>query len=141
MKRDEARQLVGRWLRPRRATQSEEPGVVQGWRSWQFRIRRTRVVSKKFSPNCAESHAVRIIRRLERDVFPWIGSRNAGQIGLAMVLAVLRRIEERGAIETAHRARENCSPVFRYAVATQRAERDPTTDLRGAIPLAKVHFQ
>lgn len=95
----------------------------------------------KFSPNWAESHSVRIIRRLERDVFPWIGSRNVGQVGPAMVLAVLRRIEERGAIETAHRARENCSQVFRYAVATQRAERDPTVDLRGAIPPAKVrHF-
>lgn len=59
----------------------------------------------------------------------------------AMVLAVLRRIEQRGAIETAHRARENCSQMFRYAVATQLAQRDPTVDLRGAIPPAKVrHF-
>jgi len=95
----------------------------------------------KFSPAWAESHATRIIRRLERDVFPWIGSRHLGRITPAMVLAVLRRIEERGAVETAHRARENCSQVFRYAVATQRAERDITVDLRGAIPPAKVrHF-
>lgn len=95
----------------------------------------------KFSPTWAESHATRIIRRLERDVLPWIGSRPARQITPAMVLEVLRRIEARGAIETTHRARENCSQVFRCAVATQRAERDPTVDLRGAIPPAKVrHF-
>jgi integrase len=95
----------------------------------------------KFSPNWAPSHATRIIRRLERDVFPWLGSTRAAQVTPAMVLAILRRIEQRGAIETAHRARENCSQVFRYAVATQRAQRDPTVDLRGAIPPAKVrHF-
>lgn len=95
----------------------------------------------RFSPTWAESHATRIIRRLERDVFPWLGAHHLARITPAMVLEVLRRIEERGAIETAHRARENCSQVFRYAVATQRAQRDLTADLRGAIPPAKVrHF-
>lgn len=95
----------------------------------------------KFSPTWAESHATRIIRRLERDVFPWIGARHPEKITPAMLLSVLRRIEARGAIETAHRARENCSQVLRYAIATQRAQRDLTVDLRGAIPPAKVrHF-
>jgi hypothetical protein len=92
----------------------------------------------KFSPNWAPSHATRIIRRFERDVFPWLGTTRALQVTPVMVLAVLRRIEQRGAIETAHRARENCSQVFRYTVATKRAQRDPTVDLRGAIPPAKV---
>jgi hypothetical protein len=53
------------------------------------------------------------------------------------LLAVLRRIESRGALETAHRALQNCGQVFRYAVATGRAERDPTGDLRGALPPPK----
>ena len=53
------------------------------------------------------------------------------------LLAVLRRIESRGALETAHRAMQNCGQVFRYAVATGRAERDPTGDLRGALPPPK----
>ena len=53
------------------------------------------------------------------------------------MLEVLRRIEGRGALETAHRALQNCSRVFRYAVATGRAARDPTTDLRGALPPAQ----
>jgi hypothetical protein len=51
-----------------------------------------------------------------------------------MVLSVLRRIESRGVIDTAHRARENISQVMRYAIATGRAERDPCPDLRGALP-------
>jgi integrase len=50
------------------------------------------------------------------------------------LLAVVRRIEHRGALETAHRALQNCGQVFRYAIATGRAERDPSQDLRGALP-------
>jgi integrase len=57
------------------------------------------------------------------------------------LLAVVRKIEARGALETAHRALGNCGQVFRYAVATGRAERDPTGDLRGALPPVKgEHF-
>jgi integrase len=54
------------------------------------------------------------------------------------VLEVVRRIEERGALETAHRALQNCSQVFRFAVATGRADRDLTADLRGALPPVKA---
>ena len=56
------------------------------------------------------------------------------------LLTVLRRIENRGAVETAHRALQNCSQIFRYAVATGRAERDVTADLRGAIPPSKAKY-
>ncbi len=57
------------------------------------------------------------------------------------MLAAIRRIEQRGALETAHRALGNCRQVFRYAVATGRAERDPSGDLRGALPPVKgTHF-
>lgn len=66
-------------------------------------------------------------------LFPYIGSRPIGGITAADVLSVLRRIESRGHHETAHRAKQRCGQVFRYAVATSRAERDPTGDLRGAL--------
>jgi integrase len=88
----------------------------------------------KFSAGWAESHRVRILRRLENDLFPWLGKRPIAEIKAPELLAVLRRIESRGALETAHRAMQNCGQVFRYAVATGRAERDPTGDLRGALP-------
>ena len=65
------------------------------------------------------------------------GGRPIAQISAPDVLAVLRQIEARGALDTAHRAQQNCGQVFRYAVATGRAERDPTADLRGALPPAK----
>ena len=91
----------------------------------------------KFSAEWAPSHADKIIRRLERDIFPWIGKRPIASITAPELLAALRRIEERGAVETAHRAHQNCGQIFRYAIATGRAERDPSPDLRGALPSVK----
>jgi integrase len=88
----------------------------------------------KYSPTWSDGHGDKIKRRLERDVFPWMGSRPVAEIKAPELLTVLRRIESRGAVETAHRASQNCGQVFRYAVATGRAERDPTSDLRGALP-------
>ena len=91
----------------------------------------------KFSPNWAETHANKIRTRLETDVFPWLGSRPIRQITAPELLGVVRRIEGRGALDTAHRALLNSGQVFRYAVATGRAERDPSGDLKGALPPAK----
>lgn len=88
----------------------------------------------KHSPNWADSHSSKIIRRLERDIFPWLGSRPIAEIEAPDLLESIRRIEDRGAIETAHRALNNCGRVFRYAIATGRATRDPAQDLRGALP-------
>lgn len=92
---------------------------------------------EKFSSTWSLSHRERIIRRLERDVFPWLGKRPVKEITAPELLSVLRRIESRGAVETAHRASQNCGQVFRYAIATGRAERDPSGDLRGALPPPK----
>lgn len=92
----------------------------------------------KQAPTWAASHTTNIMRRLERDVFPWIGSAPIVELTAPKLLTVLRRIEARGAIETAHRTKENCGQIFRYAIATGRAERDPSQDLRGALAPAKT---
>jgi integrase len=84
-----------------------------------------------------ESHSEKIIARLKNDIFPWIGSRPIADLTAPEILSVLRRIENRGAIETAHRALQNCGQIFRYAIATGRASRDICADLRGALPPAK----
>ncbi|KVE72445.1 tyrosine-type recombinase/integrase [Burkholderia vietnamiensis] len=89
------------------------------------------------SPSWAKSHGDKIIARLENDVFPWLGGRPIADIRAPEVLAVLRRVEGRGALDTAHRVHQNCGQVFRYAVATGRAERDVSADLRGALPPAR----
>jgi integrase len=90
----------------------------------------------KFSAPWAASHAKTVERRLERDVFPWIGNRPVGEIAASELLAMLRRVEARGALETAHRIHQVVSQVLRYAVAIGSAQRDPSTDLRGALPSA-----
>ncbi|MCB1052971.1 MAG: integrase arm-type DNA-binding domain-containing protein [Acidobacteria bacterium] len=95
----------------------------------------------KQKPSWVPKHADRIIRRLERDIFPWIGARPIAELKAPELLQVLRKIEERGAVETAHRAMQNCGQVFRYAIATGRAERDISADLKGAIaPTKSQHF-
>ncbi|MFL9959554.1 integrase arm-type DNA-binding domain-containing protein [Paraburkholderia sediminicola] len=93
------------------------------------------------APGWAPSHAEKIMGRLEKDVFPWLGGRAIAEIKAPEVLTVLRRVEARGALDTAHRVHQNCGQVFRYAVATGRAERDVSADLRGALPPARhTHF-
>lgn len=87
------------------------------------------------------SHSEKIIRRLEHDIFPWLGKKVIASIAAPDLLKALRRIEERGAIDTAHRAMQNCGQVFRYAIATGRAERDIAADLRGALSSTKsIHL-
>lgn len=71
-------------------------------------------------------------------VFPWIGDRPIAEIDPPEMLRLLRRIEDRGAHETAHRTKQRCGQIFRYAIATHRATRDPTADLRGALTPAKT---
>ena len=80
-------------------------------------------------------------RMLERNIFPWLGSKPITDILPMDILTCLRRVEDRGTIETAHRILQICGQVFRYAVATGRIDRDITPDLRGALPPAKgEHF-
>lgn len=95
----------------------------------------------KFSPGWAASHSGKILGRLENDLFPWIGSRPVAEIKAPELLRCLRRIENRGALETAHRVLQNAGQVFRYAIATGRADRDPSADLRGALaPWKPQHY-
>ena len=81
-----------------------------------------------------ENHASKILGRLENDIFPWLGKRSIAEITAPELLQVIRKIEARGALETAHRALAECGRIFRYAVASGLAERDPSGDLKGALP-------
>jgi integrase len=92
----------------------------------------------RFISKWTESHANKTIRRLELDVFPWIGKRPIKDIEAPELLTVLRRIESRGVLDCAHRVRGICGLVFRYAVATGRTKRNPAQDLVGALTPAKV---
>ncbi len=81
----------------------------------------------------SEGHAERTLIRLEQNALPWIGATPIAKITAPKLLEALRKIEARGAIETAHRVRHACGQVFRYGIATGRCERDPAADLRDAL--------
>jgi integrase len=81
----------------------------------------------------AQRYSALILARLEADIFPQIGSRPIAEIDAPELLEVLRKVEKRGVIETARRLRQICGQIFRYAVASARAEHDPSADLRGAL--------
>ena len=93
----------------------------------------------KFTPTWSAIHATTMIARMERDLFPWIGARPVNDVKAPELLTVLRRVESRGALETAHRIRTIAGQVLRYAVATGRCERDCSGDLRGALPQPGEH--
>ena len=80
-----------------------------------------------------EKHGDQILRRLELNVFPWLGKVGIQRITPPELLKVMRRMEDRGAHETAHRVLSSCGQVFRYAIATGRAEQDISQHLRGAL--------
>ena len=83
-------------------------------------------------------HAATTVGRLKRDVFPWLGRRPITEIDAPELLQTLRRIEDRGAVETAHRIRQICDAVFAYAIATRRAPRNPASEIKGALRPVKV---
>ena len=138
-KRDEARKLIAQGIDP--AVQKKAMKEAKAERNANSFEILAREWFDKFKPTRTEGHASKIIARLERDIFPWLGGKPIATITAPDVLAVLRKIESRGAIETAHRAKGDISQVMRYAIATGRAERDPCPDLRGALtPSIPKHF-
>lgn len=135
-KRDQARELLAKDIDPsltkainkqivRTAAENTFKAVALEWHA-------------KTSKTWAETTAANIKRYLEKDIFPWLGNRVIKDIAAPELLAVLRKIESRGAHEKAQRCREYAGRVFRYAIATGRAERDPSGDLRGALTPVKV---
>ena len=135
-RRDEARQLLARDIDPSAYRKAQKKSKSQWARNsfeavgWEWLA--------KHSPNWTTAHANRVCRQLERDVFPWIGSEPIAELTTPDLLAVVRRIEERGTLKMAHDTLQICGRVWRYAVATGRAERDPSWNLRGALLPAKI---
>jgi integrase len=92
----------------------------------------------KYSTHWTKTHSSKILSRLEKDIFPWIGKSPISEITAPQLLSVLRRIEARGTLETAHCNHQYCGRIFRYGIATGKCVRDPSADLRGALPPTKV---
>ncbi|PIU53522.1 MAG: integrase [Deltaproteobacteria bacterium CG07_land_8_20_14_0_80_60_11] len=132
-RRDQASALLANGIDPSETKKAQKAAGNQETETFEIIAREWYA---KFSLSWATSHAKTTIRRLELFIFPWLGARPIKTITAPELLAALRRIEAKGALETAHRVKQVCGQVFRYAIATGRAERDPSGDLRGAIPPA-----
>nr|VFK54178.1 MAG: Integrase [Candidatus Kentron sp. TUN] len=139
-RRDEARRLREQGIDPSENRKAQKSAQAERATN-SFEVVAREWFAKR-SPGWSKSHTDRVLGRLTGDVFPWIGASPISGIMPPELLKVARRIEERGALETAHRVLQICGQIFRYAVATGRAERDPVADLRGALPPVKEkkHF-
>ena len=134
-RRDEARKKLAHGVDPSLAKKAQRSSLANSFEAVALEW------FHKQSTQWTTGHSNTVLRRLEKDVFPWIGGRLIDGIEPPDVLSVLRRIENRGAIETAHRIKSICGQVFRYSVATGRSRRDPTLDLRGALtPVKHTHL-
>jgi integrase len=134
-KRDDARKMIADGVDPN--LQRKISKVISAEQTENTFEAVTREWFAKKSSVWAKNHATKILGRFELYIFPWLGNRSISQISAPELLSVLRRIEDKGFFETAHRAQQYCGQVFRYAIATGRAERDPAADLRGALTPAK----
>ncbi|MDD2321229.1 MAG: integrase arm-type DNA-binding domain-containing protein [Geobacteraceae bacterium] len=134
-RREEAKKLLANGVDPGETKKAQK--AAQGVQD----INTFEVIARewhcKFAHTWVASHAQHKLERLEKNVFPWIGKRPINEISAPDVLAVLRRMESRNILDTAHRVRFECSSIFRYAVATGRTDRDPVADLKGALPPVK----
>jgi integrase len=129
--RDEARRQVAHGIDPGAVRKAQKQAEAEETETFEVIAREWHT---KFTQTRAPGHAVKLLSALKRDLFPWIGARPLKELKAPELLATLRCIESRGALETAHRMRGLLGQIFRYAVATGRAERDPAADLRGALP-------
>ena len=138
-KRDDARKMIENGVDP--ALQRKINKTISAEQADNTFEAVTREWFAKKSAVWAKSHATKILGRFELYIFPWLGNRPISEINAPELLSVLRRIEGKGFLETAHRAHQYCGQVFRYAIATGRCERDPAADLRGAlIPARHSHM-
>lgn len=131
-KRDAARKLIAAGVNPSTVRQAEKSSRL-GSAANSFEV-----VAREWwashMANKAPTHRDKVIRRFELYLFPWIGKKPIADITAPEVLAAIKRIEQLGILETAHRALQTSGQVFRYAVQTGRAVRDVTADLKGALP-------
>lgn len=138
-RREEAKKLLANGSDPGEAKKAKK-AAVEAEKTSSFEVIACEWFARWKSAK-AETYHSKVIAYLENDVFPWIGEQPAASLTPAMVMSILHRISDRGAMDTAHRVKNVISMIMRYAINTGRAEYDPCASLRGALPRPKVkHF-
>lgn len=133
-KRDDARKQLDKGIDPCAAKKAQKlaaagadtfAAIAAEWQS-------------KISPTWGPGHCKRVQRLLDLDLLPHLGSKLANEITAPQILATLRRMEARGALQQLARCKTICTGIMAYAVATGRAERNPVKDLAGALEARPV---
>ncbi len=139
-KRSEARKMLDEDIDPSQAKKHEKRLVsINAQNSFEAIAREWHENNKH---RWTEKHALDILHRLERDIFPEIGQRPITEISALELLDVFKKMEKRGIYETAHRTLQYCTRIFRYAVLTARADRNPSLDLKDALkPATHGHYK
>ncbi|MFS3632314.1 MULTISPECIES: tyrosine-type recombinase/integrase [Proteus] len=130
-KRDEAKKQLAENINPSDARKSEKIALRYATENTFYAV-----AMEWHSSKCStwsDGYASEILRCFENDIFPYIGKRPIDQIAPLELLAVLQKIEKRGALEQANKIRRRCGEVFRYAVITGRVKYNPAPDLAGAM--------
>lgn len=138
-RRDDARKLVAEGKNPSEV-RKEQKIALQTESESAFEKIATEWHQMK-SAKWSEGYASDIMEAFQNDIFPYVGTRPIGEIKPLELLNVLRKIERRGALEKMRKVRQRCSEVFRYAIATGRAEFNPAADLSSALDVHQSnHF-
>lgn len=135
-KRDEARTQLMNGLDPAEVKKARKQLALQaadGPRAETFEVV-AREFYEKFKDKWMPSTIKKTLSRLELNIFPWLGARPIKEIEPPELLAVLRRTESRRKLETTKRVRIDCNNIFKYAVSSGYAERNPAADIGGALP-------
>jgi integrase len=130
-RRDEARVLLADGIDPGKAKSDTKQAKISAAANTFEVVARTWLA--KTAATRAENTHAKITGWLEKDLLPTLGKMPISRIKPRDVLATVQKIENRGAIDTAHRVKQICGQIFRFAVATDSAERDVTVDLKGAL--------
>jgi integrase len=126
-RRDESRRLIADGVDPsakRQATKAAQSDSFEAIAREYFEVKRKALADSTFQKR---------VKRFEDYLFPFLGKKPITTITAPELLMALKRVESRGAHETAHRLRSETGQIFRYAIVTGRAERDVSADLRGAL--------
>jgi len=134
--RDAARQLLAQGINPSEQRKAENEARQKAHANT-FEVVAAEWFAKE-SPNWSETHKVRTLGLLKNNLGKWLKQRPIGEIKAPELLDVLKKTEARGTLETAKRAAQVAGQVFRYAIATGRAENNPVPNLKGALATAKV---
>jgi len=135
-KRDAARKLIAHDTDPSETKKAVQASKIEASANSLEVIAREWAAS--YFKNKSASHHDRTLRRIESYIFPWLGKKPISDITAPQILEAVKRIEKLNKLETAHRTLQATSQIFRYAVQTGRALRDPCVDLRGALPATVV---